>query len=137
MSEITTKGLAYPNFGWLAKRACNLYSLSLASVSLFHFKLKVAIKKFSHLRSLCPHLSWNWKILKTSFLTSHQHVFSELERQSSQLAQFFTYKMELQDKQYHFKAPQVESHDVWESVTSDSFYNSTNYNIYTIQIHIS
>ena len=36
--------------------------------------------------------------------------------QSSQLAQFFTYKTELQNKQYHFKPPQVESYDVWESV---------------------
>ena len=34
--------------------------------------------------------------------------------QSSQLAQFFTYKTELQNKQYHFKAPQVESYDIFE-----------------------
>ena len=33
--------------------------------------------------------------------------------QSSQLARFSTYKTKLQNNQYHFKAPQVESHDVW------------------------
>ena len=32
--------------------------------------------------------------------------------QSSQLARFFKYKTELQNKQYNFKTPQVESHDV-------------------------
>ena len=32
--------------------------------------------------------------------------------QSSQLAQFSTYKTKLQNKQYNFTAPQVESHDV-------------------------
>ena len=43
-------------------------------------------------------------------------IYSRLKyliyNQSSQLAQFFTYKMELQNKQCHFKAPQVKSHDV-------------------------
>ena len=32
--------------------------------------------------------------------------------QSSQLARFFTYKTKLQNIQYHFQAPQVESRDV-------------------------
>ena len=41
---------------------------------------------------------------------------SWLPDQSSQLARFSTYKTKLKNKQYHFKAPQVESHDVWESV---------------------
>ena len=36
--------------------------------------------------------------------------------QSSQQARFFTYKTELKKKQYHFKAPQVEIHDVRESI---------------------
>ena len=39
--------------------------------------------------------------------------FSDISKwQSSQLARFSTYKTKLQNKQYHFKAPQIESHDV-------------------------
>ena len=40
-----------------------------------------------------------------------QNGISVPKRQFSQLAQFFTYKTELQNKNYYFKAPQVESHD--------------------------
>ena len=32
--------------------------------------------------------------------------------QLSQLTKFSAYKMKLQNKQYHFKAPLVESHDI-------------------------
>ena len=51
------------------------------------------------------------------------NMHTTLDCQSSQLARFFAYKTELQNKQYHFKDPQVEIHDVWESVASDSFSN--------------
>ena len=50
------------------------------------------------------------------FFRIYANKYLEIEMkttcQSSQLAQFSTYNTKLQNKQYHFKAPQVESHDV-------------------------
>ena len=51
------------------------------------------------------------------FLMFRQHLglttqFSSQGKAVESISSIFTYKMELQNKQYHFKAPTVEIHDV-------------------------
>ena len=77
-------------------------------------------KKTVQMKIVCPTFRL-YTSFKNGLGTGTKHYITSgtnppIHSQSSQPARFSTYKTKLKNKQYHFKAPQVESHGVWESI---------------------